>query len=285
MNFEIIPAHDLSLAAQAATFTEAFAGTSVVPSRWTRPGSPVSFACKEPISVTAGLRATKRGFVGSATSRAPVTSPGSPAWALCHPPGARASRANCSGLLEEARARRDRVMVLEVIEQNPAACELYRSEGFRETGRLCGWRRPVEEGEPAELPRGFKQVSVARASQLPSAKEFPEWPWPISRHAIAKMVPGRAYLSGRSVVVIGDPAVAGPLRVHGLFSRGAERGRLGVDSRSALCGSRVPSRARVLRAAGFSRRIWDECFRASWFCPGTDQPVPHALRSCRTAGP
>jgi len=31
-------------------------------------------------------------------------------------------------------------------------------------------------------------------------------------------VPGRAYLSGRSVVVIGDPAVAGPIRVHGLFS-------------------------------------------------------------------
>ncbi len=30
------------------------------------------------------------------------------------------------------------------------------------------------------------------------------------------MISGRAYLSGRAVVVIGDPAVAGPVRIHAL---------------------------------------------------------------------
>src|SRR5215831_5236921 len=43
-------------------------------------------------------------------------------------------------LLEEARARNDRTMMLEVIEQNPAAVGLYCSENFHQVARLLGWR-------------------------------------------------------------------------------------------------------------------------------------------------
>lgn len=85
-------------------------------------------------------------------------------------------------------------------------------------GRLCGWRRPATTGEPAKAGRSgaLEEISLAAASQLPAAQEFPVLPWAVCRHAVAKMAAGCAYSSGRAVVVIGDPAVAGPLRMHAL---------------------------------------------------------------------
>ncbi len=121
-------------------------------------------------------------------------------------------------LLEEARARRDRMMVLEVIEQNPAACALYRREGFRKMGRFM---RLASSGA-GRRAGNFRHVRRARGNfdggRQPARGRtgIPELPWAICRHAIARMISGRAYLSGRAVVVIGDPAVAGPVRIHAL---------------------------------------------------------------------
>jgi len=50
-------------------------------------------------------------------------------------------------LIEEARGRKDRAMLLEAIEQNPAAVALYHSENLREIAKLLGWRR-----KPGPLP-------------------------------------------------------------------------------------------------------------------------------------
>ncbi|MEO8043554.1 MAG: GNAT family N-acetyltransferase [Spartobacteria bacterium] len=221
MNFEIIPAHDLSLAEQAATFTDAFAGyvggsfamdaaglglfiggqgADLCYSRFARNAAgPCGFGY---ITRTGDLaRLAGMGVVSSARRTGVAVA------LLRH-------------LLEEARARGDRMMVLEVIEQNPPACALYRREGFRETGRLRGWRRAAPEDEPEKSAAtvSLQEISVATASQLPSAQEFPELSWAISRHAIAKMVPGRGYSSGGAVVVTGDPNVEGPIRVHSVSS-------------------------------------------------------------------
>ncbi len=218
VNFEIIPAHDLPLAAQAATFTEAFEGyvggsfamDAAGLGRFLRvQGADLCYSCFA--RNAAGLCGF--GYITRVGEIARLAGMGVVAAAR----RTGVARGLLLHLLEEARARRDRMMVLEVIEQNPAACALYRREGFREMGRLCGWRRPAPEGEPATSGT-LEEISLAAASQLPGAEEFPELPWAICRHAVARMISGRAYFSGRAVVVIGDPAVAGPIRVHALAS-------------------------------------------------------------------
>ena len=221
VNFEIIPAHDLPLAEQAATFTEAFEGyiggsfamDAAGLARFLRvQGADLCYSvfarnadglCGFGYITRIGEVARLAGMGVVASARRTGVARG----LLLH-------------LLEEARVRRDRLMVLEVIEQNPAACALYRREGFREMGRLCGWRRPAPEGgaEPASMPGAPREIAVAAASQLAAAQEFPELPWAICRHAVARMISGRAYFSGHAAVVIGDPATEGPLRVHALTS-------------------------------------------------------------------
>ena len=52
-------------------------------------------------------------------------------------------RAVMHHLLGEAKARKDRRMVLEVIEQNTAAVNLYRAVGFRQIRRLIGFAGPA----------------------------------------------------------------------------------------------------------------------------------------------
>jgi hypothetical protein len=112
------------------------------------------------------------------------------------------------------------MMVLEVIEQNPPAYALYEKEGFRALTRLCGWRR-LPGGATAELAGEFTEISLAVASQIPSTREFPELPWQISRHAIAKLESARAFASDRALAVISDPTAAGPIRSHAVSSRQA----------------------------------------------------------------
>ncbi len=118
-------------------------------------------------------------------------------------------------LLEEARARGDQAMVLEVIQQNPAAHALYTREGFREKGGLFGWRRGAGAPSSGELHEPLQEIPFIQASQLPNALEFPDLPWAISRHAVAKMAGGRAFSSNHALVVISDPKVT-PIRVHAL---------------------------------------------------------------------
>lgn len=116
-------------------------------------------------------------------------------------------------LLEEAKGRGDRAMILEVIEQNPSARALYLRASFRELNQLSGWRRAAgtNPGEPAAT---VQEISPTAASQLPGALEFPELPWAISRHAAAKLAAGRAYFSGRALVILDDSgSEPGPLRV------------------------------------------------------------------------
>ena len=131
-------------------------------------------------------------------------------------------------LLDEAKARGEEAMMLEVIEQNPAAYALYRRQGFCEITRLCGWRRRVDgesvanvAGLAPEMLHGssttLEEISLTAASQLPSALEYPSLPWQVSRHAIAKLTIGRAYRTENAVVVIGDPET-NPIRVHAVFS-------------------------------------------------------------------
>lgn len=215
MIFEIIPAYDVPLAEQAKVFSQAFAGyvggsfemdtaalarfifhqgADICHSRFVRTADGLTgFAY---VNRTANISRVGGMGVVPAARRAGV------------------ARRLLTRLLEEAQTRGDQAMVLEVIEQNPAAHRLYAQQGFRETGHLLSWRKKANtptstSSEPLE------ELSLIRASQIPSALEYPDLPWPITRHAIAKSAAKHAFRNGQILIVVGDLEVT-PVRVHAL---------------------------------------------------------------------
>jgi ribosomal protein S18 acetylase RimI-like enzyme len=264
--FEIVPADQVPLPEQAATFTEAFRGYAGGDFALDAAGlSRVICAQGADLCYSAFARSAA-GFCGFGY----ITRTGDFA-RLCGMgviESARRSgiaRALVRHLLEQARARGDRTMLLEVIEQNRAACALYRNEGFCESARLTGWRRssapPPGDGITAE-PIRLEEVSLARASQLPSAIEFPEWPWQISRHAIAKVAAARAYRSDHALLVISDASAPGPIRLHALSFLGA-----GVPDWVVLRKTLATLLAAHPSREFFSPALWPESFAAEVFGP------------------
>jgi GNAT superfamily N-acetyltransferase len=220
MSFEIIPAHDVPFAQQADLFTQAFAGY-VGGSFDLNAEALARFVFHQGIDIChSRFLRTAQGLVGFAYINR--TGNISRLAGMGVVPAARregSARQLLLHLLEESRTRGDQAMVLEVIEQNPAAHQLYRREGFREIARLLSWRRkPAAIPDSADEP---EEISLTIASQMPSANEFPELPWQISRHAIAKVAGGRAFRTGNAIAVIGDPK-GNPVRVHALSSCSSE---------------------------------------------------------------
>lgn len=215
MTFEMIPACDVPLAEQANVFSQAFTryvggsfemDTTALARFILHQGVDLSYSyfARTAEGLTGFAYINRTGNISRVAGMGVV------------PAARRAGQARrlLAHLLEEAQTRGDQAMMLEVIEQNPAAHRLYVEQGFRQTGHLLSWRRTasapaIESTEPLE------EISLIRASQHPSALEYPGLPWAISRHAIAKVASGRAFRSGHALVVMGDPNVT-PIRVHAL---------------------------------------------------------------------
>lgn len=216
MKFEIVPAHDISFADQAAIFNEAFAGYLA---GWSEmdAAAVARFLCAQGADLCHSrfLRANGAlvsfGYINRTGNIARLAGMGTV-------PETRKSGAAAfllSQLMSEAKARADEAMVLEVFEQNVPALELYRRNGFRELMGLFAWRRARETGN-AEQATAVEEISLIAASQARSCSGFPDIPWQISPHAVAKLTAGRAFKIDNVHIVIGDPAVD-PIRVHGLF--------------------------------------------------------------------
>jgi GNAT superfamily N-acetyltransferase len=129
-------------------------------------------------------------------------------------PGARrtgAAASLLSQLITEAKARGDEAMMLEVFEQNLPAHTLYVRNGFREVTRLFGWRGR-HQAATTKLEE-VTEISLLAATRRQSAFDYPDWPWQISRFAIAKLAVGHAFSSNNACVVVGDPEVK-PIRIH-----------------------------------------------------------------------
>ena len=244
MNLEIVPAHELSLNEQAQVANRAFAGyvggwtdldagalarfltlqgSDVVYSRFIRLESElVGFGY---INRTANiLRLSGMGIVPEAR-------------------GSGAARMLIDQLLEEGEQRGDEAMLLEVIEQNPRAHAVYRRHGFRELGRLLGWRRAAAAGPPQDDAIRGDEVSILSALRIPAARDYPELPWQISRHAIAKAPIARAFRTETVCLIIGDPE-ATPVRIYAAISVDPPHGLVWKELRGVLAGviARFPHR-------------------------------------------
>ena len=215
MTFKIIPAYDVPMAEQAKVFTQAFAGYVAGSFEMDAAGlARFIFHQGADLSFSYFVR-TDAGLAGFAYVNR--TGNISRVGGMAVVPAARrtgVARRLLAHLLEEAQTRGDQAMMLEVIEQNPAAHRLYVQQGFRETGHLLSWRRKVGAAA-SESTQPLVEISLTRATQVPSVLEYPDLPWPITRHAIAKSAARHAFCSGQALIVIGDPEVS-PVRVHAL---------------------------------------------------------------------
>jgi ribosomal protein S18 acetylase RimI-like enzyme len=107
-------------------------------------------------------------------------------------------------LLDQARARGERRMVLEVIESNEPAVRLYRHSGFCLLRRLAGYKAVSPNGAD---PIPVEEVDIREVARLVTAHGLPDLPWQVSGESLALMgPPNRAYRLGDAYAVISDPA-------------------------------------------------------------------------------
>jgi len=260
--FTFVPAHRIPLAGQADVFNRAFhgylagwvdmddvalarfvsvQGADFCHSRFvTLDGAPVGFGyinCTGNISRLSGM-----GVVPEARRR------GAASWLL-------------KELLKEAKERDDKTMMLEVFEQNSGAVDLYRQHGFQVLMRLHGWRHSTGGSTFANNLPELEEISPTVASQLPRSEEYPEIPWQISRHAIAKLPIAHAFRTADSCIVIGDTA-APLVRVHACFNCAAGKD----DRRRAFAAvvARFPE-SKFFAPAIFPEQIGTEVFQPLGF--------------------
>lgn len=107
-------------------------------------------------------------------------------------------------LIQEARDRREREMVLEVIEQNEYAVRLYRKCGFQSVRRLIGMLR---EGAAENSVDGrLEEIDLRAAGRLISQYGLPDLPWQLSGETIALLnPPARAYRKDQAYAVVSSP--------------------------------------------------------------------------------
>lgn len=107
-------------------------------------------------------------------------------------------------IITQARERHDRLLVLEVIEQNYAAIRLYQKLSFQTVRRLVGYRAQQPEGRPdPELD----EVDLREVARYLSYHAAPDLPWQLSGETLAQGGwPNRGYRLGPAYGAISDPA-------------------------------------------------------------------------------
>ncbi|HET6596636.1 MAG TPA: GNAT family N-acetyltransferase [Anaerolineales bacterium] len=110
-------------------------------------------------------------------------------------------------LVDDARARGEREMVLEVIEENDPAIKLYRNYGFENMRRLVGYIRrdhskDTEEKEESEL----QSVDLYEMGRLISQYGLPDLPWQLSGESISQTKPPlHAFREGQAYIALSNP--------------------------------------------------------------------------------
>jgi ribosomal protein S18 acetylase RimI-like enzyme len=106
-------------------------------------------------------------------------------------------------LIREARARHERQMVLEVIEQNTAGMKLYEGFGFRRVRRLVGYQI---EKPAADSRETLKEMDIRELAKLITAHGLVDLPWQLSGESIAQHTPpSRAFRLNDACCLISNP--------------------------------------------------------------------------------
>lgn len=106
-------------------------------------------------------------------------------------------------LIDEARERNDRQMVLEVIEQNEPAVRLYQNCGFDTVRRLISL---IHQDAKQDAKSDLQEVDLREMGGLILRHGLPDLPWQLSGETIALMnPPTHAYKLGDAYIAISNP--------------------------------------------------------------------------------
>ncbi|MBX3737217.1 MAG: GNAT family N-acetyltransferase [Candidatus Didemnitutus sp.] len=135
-------------------------------------------------------------------------------------------RALMDQLLAEARARGERAMVLEVIEQNAPAVQLYEACSFKKIRRLTGHAgRPETPQTDAAATAALEEIDPRALASLVAEHGLPDLPWQISAETIAQATsPALAFRLGPSALLLSSPA-AETVALRAIVTERAHRGR------------------------------------------------------------
>ena len=131
-------------------------------------------------------------------------------------------------LIDEARERKDREMVLEVIEQNEPAVRLYQNSRFENVRRLIGL---VHQDAKQDAKSDFQEVDLREMGRLILQYGLPDLPWQLSGETIALMNPPTcAYKVEDAYIAISNPD-AEHVVIWSLLVEPSARGQeLGVET-------------------------------------------------------
>ncbi len=129
--------------------------------------------------------------------------------------------------LDEAALRKDRTMILEVYEQNPAAVSLYTSAGFRTIRKLVGYEfLPPGAGDGASDLDRLCEIDPLIVARLIAGEGEPDLPWMLASETLAAAtLPAQAFhLDDVAFVTVADPN-AEKIVIRTLLVRKAYRGK------------------------------------------------------------
>lgn len=104
-------------------------------------------------------------------------------------------------ILEAARLRGDRSVVLEAFEENHAAVALYKKMGFRVTRRLVGYTKTAESGSPESLT----EIDPLEFARTVAQEGDPDLPWMLTAETFAGYTAAKAYaLEDKAFALVQD---------------------------------------------------------------------------------
>ena len=158
-------------------------------------------------------------------------------------------RAAVLHLLAEAKARGDRSMVLEVIEQNAAAVELYRACGFQTVRRLVGFAGPPPSD--AVEPPGLIEVDLREVAAAVTRYGLPDLPWQLSGETLAQVTPPSvAYRLDGAWIALSDP-IQPVVTIRGLLAEPAA-----IENGTPPCRDREAALLRAVMAKHPGKEEW-----------------------------
>lgn len=130
-------------------------------------------------------------------------------------------------LIQEARDRYDHAMVLEVIEQNERAVQLYQRCGFQTVRRLIGLS---QKDLTTRSATPLTELDLRAAGRLITRYGMPDLPWQLAGETIALLnPPARAYRKDRTYTVISSPEAEHVVLWSVLVEPEARGHNLGMD--------------------------------------------------------
>jgi ribosomal protein S18 acetylase RimI-like enzyme len=106
-------------------------------------------------------------------------------------------------LIEQARSRNEKEMVLEVIEQNTAGVKLYQKIGFQTIRRLLGYKF---ENPRVESAGELTEIDIRELARLVAYHGLKDLPWQLSGATIMQHTPpSRAFRLNDAYCLISNP--------------------------------------------------------------------------------